>query len=167
MKEVKIEKITLNVGAGKDQAKLDKGIMLLKNVTGLVPVKTFAKKRIPEWGLRPGLPIGCKITLRKNDAVELLKKLLEAKENRLEKKQFDNEGNIAFGIKEYIDIPDIKYDPKIGVIGFEVCITLERAGFRIKRRSVKKRKIPLRHKISKKESIGFMKKKFNTKIGEE
>lgn len=167
MREIRIEKVTLNTGSGKDQTKLDKSIMLLKNITGLVPVKTFAKKRIPEWGLRPGLPIGCKITLRKKKAIELLKKLLDAKDNQLSEKQFDNEGNISFGIHEYIDIPGVKYDPKIGVIGLEVCITLERAGFRIKRRSVNKRKIPLRHKIRKNESMEFMKQKFDVKVGDE
>ena len=166
MREIKIEKITLNIGAGKDQTKLEKGIILLKNITGLVPVKTFTKKRIPEWGLRPGLPIGCKITLRKKKATELLKRLLDAADYKLSEQQFDNEGNVAFGIHEYIDIPGVKYDPKIGVIGLEVCITLERAGFRIKRRSMEKRKIPLRHKISRKEAIEFMQKNFNIAIGE-
>ena len=64
MKDIRIEKVTLNIGAGKDQAKLEKGMKLIKNITGLSPVKTHSKKRIPEWGIRPGLPIGCKITLR-------------------------------------------------------------------------------------------------------
>jgi len=64
MKVIRIEKITLNIGAGKDQNRLDKAKILLKHVTGIEPVKTVTKKRIPNWGLRPGLPIGCKITLR-------------------------------------------------------------------------------------------------------
>ena len=166
MREIKIEKITLNVGAGKDQTKLEKGIMLLKNITGLTPVKTFSKKRIPEWGLRVGLPIGCKITLRGKNAIDLLKRLLESADNRLSEKQFDDEGNVAFGIHEYINIPNVKYDPKIGVMGLEVCITLERRGFRIKKRSIKKRKIPTRHKIIKKEAIEFMQKEFNVVTGE-
>ena len=69
MQAIKVEKITLNIGAGKDQTKLERGILLLKNITGIDPVKTFTNKRIPTWGLRPGLPIGCKITLRKEKAV--------------------------------------------------------------------------------------------------
>src|SRR3989338_4408910 len=104
MKEIRIEKVTLNIGAGKDQARLEKGLLLLNNITGIKPVKTFTKKRIPEWGLRPGLPIGCKLTLRKKKAEELLTRLLDAKNNRLGEKQFDNEGNLAFGVHEYIDI---------------------------------------------------------------
>jgi len=167
MREIRIEKVTLNIGAGKDQVKLDKGITLLKNITNLNPVKTFTSKRIPEWGLRPGLPIGCKITLRKEKMKELIVRLLDAKNNTLKESQFDNSGNIAFGIPEYIDIPNVKYDTKIGIMGLEVCITLERPGFRIKRRSIKKRKIPKRHRITKQDAIDFMKKNFDVKIGEE
>jgi len=164
MREIKIEKITLNVGAGKDQAKLEKGMLLLKNIASLTPVKTYTSKRIPEWGLRPGLPIGCKLTIRKTAAEELLKRLLDAKENKLKKSQFDKEGNMSFGIHEYIDIAGVKYDPQIGIMGLEVCVTLERPGFRIKRRSFKTRKIPPKHKIAKDEAIEFIKKKFNVGI---
>ncbi len=164
MREVKIEKITLNVGAGKDQAKLEKGMLLLKSIASIAPIKTYTSKRIPEWGLRPGLPIGCKLTIRKTAAEELLKRLLDAKENKLKKSQFDKEGNMSFGIHEYIDISGVKYDPQIGIMGLEVCVTLERPGFRIKRRSFKIRKIPSKHKITKEEAIEFIKKKFNVEI---
>src|SRR3989338_1642831 len=97
MRDVRVEKVTLNVGCGKDQTRLDKGVVLLKNITGIDPVKTFTNKRIPDWGLRPGLPIGCKLTLRKKKAEEVLARLFEAKENKLSLQQFDQEGNIAFG----------------------------------------------------------------------
>jgi len=163
MRNIRIEKLTLNVGAGKEQTKLEKGMMLLKHITGIDPVKTFTKKRIPEWGLRPGLPIGCKLTLRGKSAEELLKRLLDAKENTLKEEQFDENGNVSFGIPEYIDIKDVKYNPQIAVMGLEACITLERPGFRIKRRAIGKKKISKRHSISKNEAIGFMKEKFNVK----
>ena len=163
MKNIRVEKITLNIGAGKDQAKLEKGLKLLKLITGLEPVKTHTKKRIPAWGLRPGLPIGCKLTLRKGKAVELLKRLLDAKSNKLSEVQFDNNGNLAFGIHEYIDISGINYDPGIGIMGFEVCISLERSGFRVKKRKIKK-KIGKNHKISKQEAMDFMKNSFGVKI---
>ena len=158
MKEIRIEKITLNIGSGKDQTRLDKGIKLLQNLTGIKPIKTFAKKRIPGWGLRPGLPIGCKLTIRKEKAKEILKRLLEAKENQLNPRQFDENGNIAFGIPEYIDIPEAKYDPEIGIIGLEVCVTLERPGFRVKRRKIRKSRIGKKHRITKQETIDWLKK---------
>ncbi len=167
MREIKIEKVTLNVGAGKDQTKLEKGILLLKTITGIAPIKTFTTKRIPEWGLRPGLPIGCKITMRKKKAEELLIRLLDAKNHKLVPRQFDNQGNISFGIHECIDIPNFKYDPKLGIMGLEVCVTLERPGFRIKKRRLMKRKISRRHQITQNESIEFIKKKFNVEVGED
>jgi len=166
MRAIRIEKITLNIGAGKEQTKLEKGIKLLKNITGINPIKTTTSKRIPGWGLRPGLPIGCKLTLRKEKAKEILARLLEAKNNQLDPNQFDMNGNVSFGIPEYIDIPGVKYDPEIGVIGLEVCVTLERPGFRIKRRKIKKRKISLRHSIKKEEAIEFMGKNFKIRVGE-
>ena len=167
MRTIRIEKVTLNIGAGKDQARLEKGVALLSAIAGSTPVKTTTNKRIQEWGLRPGLPIGCKITLRKAKAAKLLHSLLNAVDNRLSQNQFDDNGNIAFGIKEYIEIPGVKYDPKIGIMGLQVCITLERPGYRIKKRKLLCRKIPPRHKISKQEAIIFMANSYNAKVGDE
>ncbi len=167
MKMPRIEKITLNIGAGKDLQKLEKGITLIKSITGIDPVKTITQKRIPTWGLRPGLPIGCKLTLRKKLATDLLKRLLKAKENKLKATQFDKGGNISFGIPEYIDIPGVEYDPKIGIIGLEVCVTLERPGYRIKRRRLNAKKIPKKHMLTQKDAIAFMEKAFEVKIGED
>lgn len=164
MKNIRIEKVTLNIGAGKDQTRLEKGLMLLNSITNATPIKTVTNKRIQEWGLRPGLPIGCKLTLRKGRAFKMLPRLLNAVDNRLSDKQFDNNGNIAFGIHEYIEITGVKYDPKIGIMGLEVCITLERPGYRIKRRRLLARKIPIRHRISKQEAINFMTNNFNIKV---
>lgn len=166
MRGIRIEKITLNIGAGKSQEKLDKGVKLIKNITSLSPVKTFTNKRIPNWGLRPGLPIGCKLTLRREKARQLLANLLKAHDNRLSGRQFDNEGNIAFGIPEYIDIPGVSYDPEIGMMGLEVCITLERPGFRVKRRKVRKSRVT-GSRIKKEDAINFMKEAFSIKVGEE
>jgi len=167
MREIRIEKLTLNIGAGKEQAVLDKGLILLKNITGINPVKTITQKRIAGWGLRPGLPIGCKITLRREEAVKLTKRLLAAKNSILSKSNFDEEGNVSFGIKEYIDIPDVKYDPSIGIMGLQASITLERPGFRIKKRKILKRTLPRNHRIGRQESIDFIKKHFAIKIKEE
>ena len=164
MRNLKIDKVTINIGTGSDQAVLEKGLKLIKMVTGKNAVKTYAKKRIPTWGIRPGLPIGCKITLRKQEADEVLKKLLQARENKISPRQFDKKGNLSFGIPEYIEIPGINYDPAIGVMGLEVCVTIERPGFRIKKRKISKRKIPTKHEITKEESIKFLETNYNVVV---
>ena len=166
MTKVKLEKVTLNIGTGKDQAKLERAMMLIKHITGVDPVKTITNKRIAAWGLRPGLPIGCKLTLRGKNAKELLARLLESKENTLKGSWFDERGNISFGITEYIDIPGVKYDTKIGMMGFQVCITLTKPGYRIKYRKIMKRKIPHKHLITKDQAKEYMKEEFGVKIEE-
>ena len=166
-RQIKVEKITLNIGAGKSTDKLEKGLKLLEILTGKKPVKTCTNKRRAGWGLRPGLPIGCKVTVRGAEVQDLLKQLLGAQDNKLNEKQFDNEGNIAFGIKEYIDIPGVEYNPEIGVMGLQVCITLTRPGFRIKRRRLNQNKIGRNHKITKEEAIEFMKQNFGVVFDED
>ena len=163
MREIKITSLSLNIGTGKEEDRFKKATKLLKKITNVAPVPTTAKKRIPGWGLRPGLVIGCKITIRKN-AKELLKRLLVAKENILKEKNFDQNGNLSFGIPEYIDIEGLEYDPDIKIMGLEVAVTLERSGFRIKKRKIHTKKVGKKHKISKEEAIKFMQKTFDIKL---
>ncbi|HLD72337.1 MAG TPA: 50S ribosomal protein L5 [Candidatus Nanoarchaeia archaeon] len=163
MKEIRVAKVTLNIGAGKNEDLLKKGLILMKKLTPLTPVKTITKKRIPGWGLRPGLAIGCKVTVRK-DADKLLKRLLVAKENILAEKVFDDLGNFSFGIPEYIEIEGMEYDPDLKIIGLEVAVTLERPGFRVKKKKIGSRSIGKTHKITKIEAINFIKKNFGVEI---
>ena len=166
MKQPRIEKLTLNVGAGTDQELLKKGMKLLKNLTGTEPVKTITSKRIPAWGIRPGLPVGCKLTMRGHAAEVLLTRLLVAKENKLLKSCFDNMGNVSFGIHEYINVPELSYDAAIGIMGFQACVTIIKPGYRIKNRRKLKRKIGKSHNLSQEESIQFFKEKFKIHVEE-
>jgi large subunit ribosomal protein L5 len=167
MKKIMIEKLTLNFCAGTNQKLLDKGFKLIQMISGKTPVKTVSNKRIPSWGLRPGLPIGCKITLRGKEANEMLSKLLEGIDKTLKEKSFDSQGNFSFGLKEYIDVPSLKYDPDIGIIGFEAAVTLYRKGYRVMRRKGMKTKISKTHRISAEEAKNFVRSNFGAKVGEE
>lgn len=167
MQEVRIEKVTLNIGTGGPGEKLDKALKLLGKITSTKPVATASKKRIPTWGVRPGLQIGCKVTLRKKKAEELLKRLLAARADKLPASSIDKTANLSFGIPEYIDIPGVEYDAGIGIIGLEVAVTFEKPGYRIKKRQLLKRKIPYRHQLKKDEVMKFMKEKFNVMFEEE
>lgn len=164
MRGISIEKITLNIGTGKETEKMERAIKLLTVLTGRKPIKTITQKRIPTWGVRPGLPLGLKVTLRRQAAVEVLKRLFEAKEKKINGSGFGSCGDVAFGVHEYVDIPGLKYDPAIGVMGFDVCITLQRAGFRIKRRRQMAKKIPGRHRITRDEALAYMKSQFGIEI---
>ncbi len=168
MRKIVIDKVTINIGVGQPGEALEKAEKLLKKMfPNKKPVRTKAKKRVPAWGVRPGLEIGVKLTLRKKDAEETLKWLLKAVNNTLSEKQFDEFGNFSFGIKEYVWIPGLKYDPDIGMYGMDVCVTVRRAGYRVMYRKIKKSKIPRRHRTTKEEVIDFLKKEFGVKIIEE
>lgn len=164
MRQISIEKVTLNIGVGEPGEKLEKAKRLLERISSRKAVQTLAKRRVPTWGIRPGLPIGVKVTLRGKHAEEILKKLFLAIENKVKRESFDQEGNLSFGIEEYIQIPGMRYDPDIGMFGLDVCITLKRPGFRIKRRRVPAR-VPSRHRITPEEAIEFFRQKFGVEIG--
>ena len=164
MRQIRIEKVVLNIGCGGDLQKIERAEKLLKYLTGREKVLITKSKRRSTFGIAKGKPIGVKVTLRKKEALEFLKKAFAAIDNRLKASWFDEEGNFSFGIKEYIDLPGIKYKPEIGMLGMDVCVTLERPGFRIKRRKVQKRKIPKEHRISKEEAIEWVKKTFGVEV---
>ena len=155
MRKIKITKVTLNIGAGKNEEHLKKGLKLLQKLAPSAPVKTITSKRIPGWGLRPGLAIGCKVTVRKNPE-QLLKRLLAAKGNVLKRSNFDREGNFSFGVPEYIDVTGLEYDPELKIMGFEAAVTLERPGFRIKKRKIRKMMVGKSHRISAEDAISFV-----------
>jgi large subunit ribosomal protein L5 len=159
MREIKIEKVTLNVGCGADQQKLERAKALLEMLTGRKPVITKSKRR-STFGVAKGKPIGVKVTLRKQKAEEFFKLLLKSVDNKIKFSQLDNDGNINIGVKEYIDLPGVKYKHNIGMLGLDVAVTLERAGYRVKRRKVEKRDIGKKHKINKEDVIKWLKEKW-------
>ena len=164
MRTISIEKLTLNIGAGEPGAKLEKAQKLLGMISGMKPIQTKSNKRIPTWSLRPGLIIGCKVTIRGKKAEELLKRLFVAKDNRLKKSCFDNAGNLSFGIEEYISIQGVEYDADIGIIGLQANVTFQRPGFRIRRRRLNQRSIPKKHIITQEEAIQHVIEKYEVKV---
>lgn len=162
MRDVRIEKITLNIGCGT-KTPIEMARTVLKNVSGSTVVVTKTKKRTT-FNVPKDKPIGCKVTIRKNTH-DFLKRLLEAKENMLRASSFDSTGNFSFGVREYIDVPGMEYEPKIGVLGFDVCVTLERPGYRVKRKRLPCR-VGKSHLITKEDAMEFAKQKFGIKIEE-
>jgi large subunit ribosomal protein L5 len=163
MREIRIEKVTLNIGCGGDLQKIERGKKLLELLSGEKPTVTKSKRR-STFGIAKGKPVGVKVTLRKKDAEEFFKKVLLAVDKKIKMSQFDKDGNLNIGIKEYIDLPNVKYQPSIGILGFDVAVTFERPGYRVKRRKVKKGKISKEHKINKEDVIKFLEEKFGVVV---
>jgi large subunit ribosomal protein L5 len=164
MRKPRIEKVVINMGIGESGEKLEKAEKLLQQLTDQTPVRTKAEKTNREFGIRKGEPIGVKVTLRKKKAHSFLERAFDAVEKTLHKKSFDEKGNFAFGIREHIDLPGVKYDPKVGIFGMDVAVTIERYGFRIKRRKKERKAIHHRNYVSKEEAAQFVKETYGVEI---
>jgi large subunit ribosomal protein L5 len=164
MEEVKIAKATINIGVGESGERLSRAEKLIESITGQQPVRTYSKVTNPEFGIRKGQPIACKVTLRGERADKAIKMILDGIENRLKTRQFDAQGNVSFGINEHIDIPGMRYDPDIGIFGMNISVTFEKPGYRIKRRKIQRKKVPVKHTVTPEETMEYMKENFQVKI---
>src|SRR5437870_6007631 len=153
LRVVRIEKVTLNIATGKSGEPLEKAKKVLNQLTKQTPTTRQAKKAIKDFGVRKGEPIAAVVTLRGKDAGEFLKRALEAVSNKVNESSFDHYGNFSFGIKEHIEIPGTRYVPELGIFGATVHVTLERPGYRLRRRSIRPAKIGKHHYVSKKDAI--------------
>jgi large subunit ribosomal protein L5 len=160
MNEIKLEKVILNIGGTGE--KLDKGVILLEKLSGRKAVKVKATKRIPTWQVRPGLEVGTKITLRGDEALAIIKKLLPAIDNTLKEKQIQD-NFFSFGIHEYIEIPGVEYIREVGIMGLEVTVVFSRAGKSVETRKRKKGKSK-RLTVTEKEIKEYLSNKFATTI---
>jgi|TARA_B100001059_G_scaffold68895_1_gene65868 large subunit ribosomal protein L5 len=127
-----ITKITINVGLGqavKDKKVIEHAVGDIEKISGQKPIVTKAKKSIAAFSLREGMPIGCKVTLRKDKMYEFLDRLITIAIPRIRdfrgfsKKSFDGRGNYTLGIKEQIIFPEIDYEKIDSIRGLDIAIT--------------------------------------------
>ncbi|AEB96056.1 MAG: 50S ribosomal protein L5 [Metallosphaera sp.] len=164
MRQIKITKVTVNIGLGESGERLQKAFQLLEELTGSKPVYTKARKSIKEFDVRKGAPIGVMVTLRGKKAEEFLNKVLAAVNYKIKSSSFDKHGNVSFGISEHVVIPGTRYDPEIGIFGLDVCITFERPGFRVAKRKRQRSRLPSSVRIKKEESMRYLTEKFGVTI---
>ena len=132
MEVPRLDKIVINMGVGdatQDKKKVEQAAAEMEKIAGQKPVITKAKKSIAQFKLREGMPIGCKVTLRRERMYEFLDRLVTIALPRvrdfrgLNAKSFDGRGNYAMGLKEQIVFPEINYDQIDQVRGMDVIIT--------------------------------------------
>ena len=104
------------------------------------------------------------VTLRKQKAIDFLKKVLPVIDNKIAKSSFDENGNFSFGIKEHIEIAGVKYDPDVGIFGMDVCVSVNRPGQRIKIRRKQTQHVGKKHMLTPEESIAFIRQTLGVEI---
>merc|ERR1712083_1009084 len=132
-REIKIEKLIINLCTGESGDKLTKAAKVLKDLTGQEPVESKARYTIRSFSIKRNEKIAVHVTVRGNLAEDLLQKALRVKEHELKKGNFSEEGNFGFGIDEHIDL-GIKYDTSTGIFGMDFYIVLTRPGKRVSKR---------------------------------
>ena len=132
MEVPKIKKITLNMGVGEaaqDKKTIEKAVADLEKLSGQKALVTRARKSVASFKIREGMPIGCKVTLRKDKMYEFLDRLISVAIPRIRdfrgfsKKSFDGRGNYTLGIKEQIIFPEIDYEKIDSLRGLDIAIT--------------------------------------------
>ena len=147
-----IAKVVVDICTGGGD-ELNRAATILEQLTGQTPVQSKAHQTVRDFGIRKKEPIAVRVTLRNEAAEDFLRRTMKAKDDVLLLKNWDDDGNFAFGIAEHINIPDVKYDPQLGV-----------HGYRVKRRRRQKAKVPYRHRLTPEESMVFVKNKFGIEI---
>lgn len=164
MKRIAVDKVVINIGVGRSGEPVEKAKKALTELTNHQPAIRGAKKTVRDFGIHKGEPIGAIVTLRREEAIEFLRRALAAKRNVLKESSFDDFGNFSLGVHEHIDIPGTKYNPEIGIFGMDINVVLVRPGYRIARRSRKRSRIGKSHRINKQEAIEFFKHQFGVEV---
>lgn len=164
MVKPEIEKVVVNLSVGKPGEPLEKAVKVLKELTGQTPCKRQAKQTIRDFGVRKGESIACIVTLRKQNAIEFLRKVLPVVDRKIPRTSFDRQGNFSFGIKEHIEIQGVKYDPDVGIFGMDVCVTMVRPGYRVKDRRRERARIGSKHVLTPEESMAYVKDSLGVEI---
>ncbi len=164
MKRIVINKVVVNIGSGNDEKLQANAKKLLELISGAKPSDSISKRRIPTFKISKGTKIGAFVTLRGDPAAKLAKRLLAAIDNKLAEKNIED-NTVNFGIKEYIDINGVKYDPTIGMLGMNVNVSFKRLGLRteLKKRAMAKVKRAHR-RILREDLKEYLSKEYGVKV---
>jgi large subunit ribosomal protein L5 len=163
MKNIAVSKVVINIGVGRSGEPVERAKKALNILTGQQPKVCGARNTVRDFGIHKGEPIGAMVTLRRDKAVDFLKRVIAAKGNTIKASSFDDFGNLSIGIHEHIDIPGTRYDPDIGIFGMDVCMALSRPGYRISRKR-NKSSIGKSHRIKREDAISFLKQTFGVEV---
>ncbi|HXQ94167.1 MAG TPA: 50S ribosomal protein L5 [Thermoplasmata archaeon] len=153
---LRVVKIVVNAGVGESGDPRTKAEKVLQMITRQKPVATRSRATNRDFGIRMGQEIGAKVTLRGAAAREFLERAFEARDRQFDPDSIDRAGNFSFGMSDYTDFAGMKYDPQIGIHGLDICVEMGRAGYRIRERAIRARRLPRSARPTRDETRAFL-----------
>jgi large subunit ribosomal protein L5 len=160
----RLDKVVVNLSVGQAGETLQKAAQVLEEMCGQKPSLVGAKKSIKEFNIRKGEKIAAVVTLRGDKAADLIRRAMVEHDFKILKRSFDSMGNVSWGVKEHINIPGLKYNPDVGIFGFEITCKVVRPGQRVRVRKVRSSRISKKQYVTKAEAILFMEDNFKAEV---
>jgi large subunit ribosomal protein L5 len=164
MRKITIEKLVVNIGVGEAGERLVKAAQVLEMLTDRKTVQTLSNTTNKDLGIRKDMPIGVKVTLRGEEAVDFFKRSMWVRQNRIASYSFDHEGNCSFGISDYTDFEGMRYDPQIGIFGLSISVVFARPGKRVQQRRHARHRIPKRHRTTVEEIQRLLTEEYEVEV---